>query len=259
MRYSDELKDKDWEYYEELQAFHHHAEELETDLWISSREYILSFVPKSTLIDVSYTIDQHKLSVGVYICVLEAFISLQLIDKIGLYSKDKNRNIEQIKEKVDYMSRVSNEPLAVEISKTKSEIKAIFYAGCKDEHLSIDNKSGGIPDKIISQLFKDVFSSNKLHKGNLEEVKQSLRSNQEKFFNLQEYYMYALERNLPINSYITDIYFSNPYTEEEKKELEIRKELNIKKSLEELEELERKMEEERNEAIERHYGAKNRK
>lgn len=216
MQYNDEMEDKD--FYNNLHAFHRDMEDLEADHRAYYKDDILKVVPRPVLADISYTIDLHMLNRSIYVDVLKAYEQLAILKKAELYAKDFKRDIEQLKRKVDFVARLSQEPIVIQLPKSKAYIKAIFYTRCKEQYIPI-MKGNDIPDEAIAELFQAVFNE-KLYKGSLQDVQQEMTADRENFFKVASYYTYGLKRELPKGLVDTGIYVGNPYTEEEMKELE---------------------------------------
>ncbi len=115
--------------------------------------------PKEILISLSVIVDTDDLPIEIYRKVRDVFIDIEYRDTTKMYSNDFERDIIKLKEKVDYIAKLSSKPVTIKLPKSLPRIKTNFYLYC----VSLD-----IPSASISDLFKIVFNS-KLHRKDIEE------------------------------------------------------------------------------------------
>ena len=139
--------------------------------------FTLDNIPDSILYEVSYILDINnsdleKVFPQIYSQVSTSLAELKLLEYAELYSNDFDRDIESLKKKVDYLSRLSDEPIRIKLPISLPRIKSNFYARCISELK--------IPSKTITALFKVVFE-NKVYKGDIELYQSNNEDKYQKF------------------------------------------------------------------------------
>ena len=113
----------------------------------------LDTIPYDVKVNLSYLIDtEDELDIYIYFYVINVLHMAELLDKAEMYSKDFYRDLESLKEKVDFIARLSVDVVVVELPIPLSIIKQNFYKNCKAHN---------IHEKLISSLFDIVFECKK--------------------------------------------------------------------------------------------------
>ncbi|MDF1878848.1 hypothetical protein JHD46_04245 [Sulfurimonas sp. SAG-AH-194-C20] len=130
------------------------------DMNDSIDEEIFNIIPDKVKVDISHLIDtENCIDINVYRFISYALVGLDRLNKAEMYSKDFSRDLKSLKKKVDFLSRLSPDPIIIELPEPLSVIKAKFYRACKVIKT---------PDKLIGEIF-DITLNCKTYKGKFSE------------------------------------------------------------------------------------------
>ncbi len=157
----------------------------------------LDNISDDMLVEISYTLDElEKIDYRIYSFISDAIDELKLLELSEIYAKDFDREIEALKTKVDYLSKLSEEPITIHLPISLASIKSGFYGDCI-VHLDM-------PSKVISELFKTVFK-NKVYKGDIELYRSIDKEKYQKFESfINKKIDVSLSEHLAPNRYYTN-------------------------------------------------------